>query len=128
MSLQVSRSFYLCKKHAFNFVQERVWKKLKGWKGNFMSSAAREVLIKVVVRSTSTYMMSCFKLPEGLSDHTKTMNSSFWWRSKPGKRKIPGIKWNSLSKEKKKGGLGFWTFKEFNLAMLDKQGLQIIQN
>lgn len=29
------------KHQVFNFVQDRVWKKLKGWKGNIMSFAAR---------------------------------------------------------------------------------------
>jgi len=46
----------------FNFVQDRVWKNLKEWKGNNMSFAAREVLIKVVVQAIPTYVMSCFKL------------------------------------------------------------------
>jgi hypothetical protein len=39
------------RQQVFNFVQNRVWKKFKGWKGNHMSFATREILIKVVVQS-----------------------------------------------------------------------------
>ncbi|XP_057439477.1 uncharacterized protein LOC130731262 [Lotus japonicus] len=36
------------KTQVFNFVQERVWKKLKGWKEKSLSMEGREVLIKSV--------------------------------------------------------------------------------
>jgi len=44
------------KKQVFNFVQDRVWKKLKGWKEKFLSIAGREVLIKSVVQAIPTYV------------------------------------------------------------------------
>ena len=37
------------KQQVFRFVQERVWKKLKGWNEKFLSTAGMEVLIKSVV-------------------------------------------------------------------------------
>jgi hypothetical protein len=72
------------KQQVFNFVQEKVWKKLKGWKGNFMSYAAREILIKSVVQAIPTYIMSCFKLPDSLCDQIERMICKFWWGSKQG--------------------------------------------
>ena len=59
------------KKQVFNFVQDRVWKKLKGWKEKFLSTVGREVLIKSVVQAVPTYVMSCFLLSMGLCEHIK---------------------------------------------------------
>jgi len=70
------------KQQVFDFVQVRVWKKLKGWKENFLSFAAKEVLIKSVIEAIATYVMSCFKLPDELCDHVEGMISKFWRGSK----------------------------------------------
>jgi hypothetical protein len=56
------------------------------------------------------------------------MISKFWWGSKQGERKIHWVSWNSLCKQKKEGGMGFRSLKEFNLALLAKQGWRILQN
>ena len=37
------------KKVSFNYIKERVWKKIQGWKEKLLSQARQEVLIKVVV-------------------------------------------------------------------------------
>lgn len=37
------------KKVSFNYIKERVWKKIQEWKEKLLSQAGREVLIKVVV-------------------------------------------------------------------------------
>ena len=40
------------KKASFNYIKERVWKKIQGWKEKLLSQAYREVLIKVVVKQS----------------------------------------------------------------------------
>ena len=95
------------KQQVFRFIQERVWKKLKGWKEKFLSYAGREVHIKSVVQAIPTYIMSCFSLPVGLCEHVESMISRFWWGSKQGERKIHWVSWNGLCKPKKEGGMGF---------------------
>ena len=37
------------KKAGLNYIKERVWNKLQGWKERLLSQAGREVLLKVVV-------------------------------------------------------------------------------
>jgi hypothetical protein len=93
-----------------------------------MSFAAREILIKAMVQAIPTYIMSCFKIPDSLCDHIESMISKFWWGSKQGERKMHWIAWNNLSEDKKVGGMGFRTLREFNLTMLAKQGWRILQN
>ena len=54
---------YVCgsKKKVFQYIQERVLKKLKGWKEGFLSQAGREVLIKTIAQAIPTYAMQCFR-------------------------------------------------------------------
>ena len=54
------------KKASLNYIKERVWAKLQGWKEKLLSQAGREVLLKAVVQAILTFAMTCFKLPVGL--------------------------------------------------------------
>lgn len=51
------------KEQDFNFIMDRIWKKLKGWKEKCLSFEGRGILIRVVAQAIPTYIMSCFLLP-----------------------------------------------------------------
>ena len=51
---------------SLNFIKERVWEKLQGWKEKILTQAGKEVLLKAVVQAISTFAMSYFKLPDDL--------------------------------------------------------------
>ena len=70
------------KKASFNFIKERVWRKIQGWKEKLLSQAGREILIKAVVEAIPTYTMSCFKLPVGLCTKIESFIRKFWWGQK----------------------------------------------
>ena len=53
------------KKTSFNYIKEKIWKKLQGREGKSLSQAGREVLLKSVIQAIPTYTMGCFKLPIG---------------------------------------------------------------
>ncbi|XP_057425990.1 uncharacterized protein LOC130719383 [Lotus japonicus] len=63
------------KTQIFNFVKDRVWKKLKGWKESALSRAGREVLIKAVAQAIPSYVMSCFILPDGICDQIEGVST-----------------------------------------------------
>ena len=50
------------KKRTFEYLKERVWKRLQEWKEKLLSKAGKEVLIKAVVQAIPSYAMSCFDL------------------------------------------------------------------
>ena len=67
------------KKVSFNYIKERLWRKIQGWEGKLLSQANREVLIKSVIQAIPTYTMGCFKIPLGLCNEIEAMIKKFWW-------------------------------------------------
>ena len=66
------------KRESFDYIKERIWRKLQGWEESLLSQVGREVLIKVVVQAIPTYTMCCFKLPLGLCNEIEKLIRGFW--------------------------------------------------
>ncbi|XP_023886459.1 uncharacterized protein LOC111998599 [Quercus suber] len=66
-------------KASLNFIKERVWNKLQGWKEKLLSQARREAFLKAIVQAIPTFVMSFFKLPFGLLKDIEMMIRKFWW-------------------------------------------------
>jgi hypothetical protein len=45
----------------------------------YMSSGAKEILIKSVLQAISTYAMGVFKFPVGLLEDLTQIIRNFWW-------------------------------------------------
>lgn len=65
------------KKAIFSSLKDRIWKKLQGWKEKFLSRAGKEILIKSVIQAIPIYMMSIFRLPDGLIDEIHALFARF---------------------------------------------------
>lgn len=68
------------KKQIFEVLRDRIWKRINGWGEKMLSTAGKEVLIKAVLQSIPTYIMSCFFLPGYLIDSIEAAIRDFWWR------------------------------------------------
>ncbi|XP_015945767.1 uncharacterized mitochondrial protein AtMg00310-like [Arachis duranensis] len=92
-----------------------------GWKRSLLSSGGRHTLLRVVGEAIPIYTLSCFKLPDTLLTEIHSMLSQFWWGQKGAEQRMVWIKWDTMTRPKKDGGLGIKDLRAQNLALLGKQ-------
>jgi hypothetical protein len=116
------------KKSTFKFIKDRIWKKINSWSSRHLSQAGREVMIKSILQSIPTYVMSIFLLPRTLTEDIEKMLNSFWWGrcNSNSSHGLHLLSWERLTVSKDYGGMGFKNLQAFNLAMLGKQAWNLV--
>lgn len=117
------------KKKVFNFIKERVAKKIQSWSSKTLSRGGKTVLIKNVAQTIPSYCMSCFKIPKTLCQEIERLMNAYWWSSNSNLSKgIKWLAWEKMGVAKSKGGLGFRNLNGFNMALLGKHCWNFISN
>jgi len=65
------------KEATFGFIKDRIWHKINSWSSKCLSKAGREVMIKSVLQSIPSYIMSVFLLPNKLVDAIEKNDKCF---------------------------------------------------
>ena len=107
-------------RHDFDYVLDRVKKKLAGWKANLLSMAGRMVLIHASSSTIPNYVMQQVSLPDKILKGIDRVNRNFLWGSSDHVWKMHWVNWDVVTKPKFLGGLGLQSTKGRNTALLAK--------
>ena len=98
-------------RHNFDFILDRVKKKLAGWKTNLLSMAGKMVLIQASSSTIPSYVMQSNFLANKILKGIDRVNKNFLWESSDHTRKMYWVNWNEVTKPKESGGLGLQSAK-----------------
>lgn len=101
---------------------ERVEQKLQGWQNTVLSKPGKVALLKTSTQVIPNFWMSLFLIPVEICDGIEKKMNVFWWTHGSMGRGIKWLSWDRLCNAKDGGGLGFKKLRNFNVAMLAKQG------
>ncbi|KAK2425491.1 hypothetical protein QL285_035733 [Trifolium repens] len=85
-----------------------------------------EVMKKPVLQAIPSYVMNIYILSDSTIKEIERMINSFWWECGVDNKGIRWMAWDRLAYPKVMGGMKFRDFHNFNLAMVAKQGWNIM--
>jgi ribonuclease HI len=111
----------------FRFIVDKVQSKLSSWKSKLLSPAGRVVLIQAVTSSIPAYYMQNAALPSSICSELDKLNRDFLWGSNEEKKKMHMVGWDKICRPKKDGGLGLYSAKPRNIALLAKLNWRLVE-
>lgn len=99
---------------------DKILEQTSHWSNLFLSYAGKTQLINSTILGILTYWCSSTTLPKGFVKKVKQSIRQFFWNFGDNKKKCPNIKWSTLCKPKKEGGIGIKEVLVWNKALMAK--------
>ena len=108
-------------KSDWQYVIDKVDRRLARWKGNCLSKAGRLVLVNSVLAAIPLYWLSFYSCPGWVVQKIDAVRRNFFWTGTKDTRKVCClVSWDQVCKSKDQGGLGVINLKNMNSALLCK--------
>jgi hypothetical protein len=116
------------KNSLYEFIIDKVRKRLSSWKAKNLTFARRITLTQSVLAALPTYVMQTTLLPQGVCNKIEKLMRNFIWGSAEENQSWHSVSWDNICKPKNQGGLGIRRIKHYNQALLMKLAWNIINN
>lgn len=83
-------------KATFAFIKDRIWKRINSWRGSLLSRAGKEVMIKSVLQSIPSYVMSIFVILDAVVSDIEKMLNCYWWGGGFNNKGIIWLAWDKF--------------------------------
>lgn len=107
-----------CTKHHFEFIVEKVQQRFSSWEARNLSLAGRCILVQSILSGIPAYIMQTTWISQSTCKELGRMSCDFLWGSSD-RRKLHLAKWSTVTKPKKKGGLGLREARTANISLLE---------
>ena len=114
--------------NSYQYLVDKIQKRIKGWQAKFMSMVGRATLIKATVASIPIYAMQTTLLPQKISHQIDKLSYKFLWGDTTSRRSCHTVNWETVTLPKEAGGLGIPSTSHRNRAILINQAWRLHAN
>jgi hypothetical protein len=107
-------------RNSFDFLIEKISKKLQMWKSAMLSPAGRLVLIRTVLLALPIYYMATCRIPKAVLNEITSVIRRFFWGKVDKQRYLAFVSWEKILQPVEMGGLGVRDLEAMNESMLMK--------
>ncbi|KAJ9186725.1 hypothetical protein P3X46_002268 [Hevea brasiliensis] len=115
-------------KATYQYIVDKVRKKLNSWNVKKLSLAGRVTLARSVLAAIPIYSMQTACIPQAVCHEVDKLCHQFIWGASAAKKKIALVSWERVQLPKEMGGLGFHNLSMLNNAFLLKLAWEISTN
>jgi hypothetical protein len=106
--------------NVWNFVLEKIERRLANWQTLYLSKGGRLTLLKSILASFPTYFLSLFTIPISVAQRIEKLQRNFLWGGMGDTQKYHLVSWDQICSPIPYGGLGVKNLSLFNKALLGK--------
>ena len=106
------------KASAYQYLVDKIQKKIEGWQVKYLFVEGRVTLINSTLASIPIHVMQTTLLLQKISRHPDKLNCKFLWGDTTNHKHCHIVRWETITSLKDAGGLGIKSTRHMNVALL----------